>query len=217
MLVEGFFVQQDAESQSLRDETMLTELTESVKATIELAARKLTGYQRRQFQAEMALKYCRGSARRAEQVFGWGRAAVHTGLNELRTGIRCVDNFASRGRHKTEELHPELVSEIQSLVDPHSQADPKFQTPLAYTRVTAGAVRRQLAANATGTGRPVPAERTVINILNRLGYRLRRVRKTKPQKKFPPPMPSSTICGKFTRKPHSPRKRSASHSIRSPR
>ena len=75
MLVEGVFVTWEAEIRCLRDETMLTELTESVKATIPLAARKLTGYLRRQFQAEMAVKYCQGSPRRAEQIFGWGRVA----------------------------------------------------------------------------------------------------------------------------------------------
>ena len=172
---------------------MLSEFPESVKDTVKLAAGKLTGYRRRQFQAEMALKYCAGSPRQAERLFGWGRAAVHTGLNELRTGLRCLDGFSARGRHKTEEQHPELVDEIHALVEPASQADPKFQTPLAYTRLTAKAVHQQLAANAQGTERHVPAERTVHTILNRLGYRLRRVRKTKPQKKSPKRTPSSTI------------------------
>jgi transposase len=176
----------------LKDGAMSEELTESVKETIKSAARKLTGFRRRQFQAEMAIKYCHGLPRRAEEVFGWGRDAVNTGLNELRTGIRCTDGFSARGRHKTEEQQPELVSEIQALVDPESQADPKFQTPLAYTRMTAKAVHEQLKANAAGKNRHVPAERTVHDILNRLGYRLRPVRKTKPQKKFPRPMPSST-------------------------
>ena len=88
---------------------MLAELTESCKETIKSAARKLTGFRRRQFQAEMAIKYCQGNPRRAEQVFGWGRDAVNTGLNELRTGIRCVDDFSTRGRPKTEEQQPELV------------------------------------------------------------------------------------------------------------
>ena len=66
---------------------MVEELTESVKETIKSAARKLTGFRRRQFQAEMAIKYCQGHARRTEEVFGWGRDAVNTGLNELRTGF----------------------------------------------------------------------------------------------------------------------------------
>ena len=201
----------------LRDETMLTELTESVRETIRLAARKLTGFRRRQFQAEMAIKYCQGNPRRAEQVFGWGRDSVNTGLNELRTGIRCVDDFSTRGRHKTEEQQPELAQKIHALVDPQSQADPKFQTPLAYTRITAKAVYEQLAANTTEKDRHVPAERTIYDILNRLGYRLRRVRKTKPQKNFPRPTPSSITCGKSTPKPHKTRKRSASRSTPRPR
>jgi hypothetical protein len=63
---------------------------------------------------------------------------------------------------------------------------------LAFTRVTAKAVRAQLLAEAADTPQPVPAERTLHDILNRLGYRVRRVRKTVPQKKSPRPTPSST-------------------------
>lgn len=174
---------------------MITELTDTVRETILSAARKLTGFLRRQFQAEVAGKYCQGSARQAEQLFGWGRDAVETGLNEMRSGIRCLDNFSARGRHKAEELDPTLVDRIQAIVEPNCQADPKFQTPLAYTRVTAKAVREQLLSEAATPGaapQSVPAERTLHDILNRLGYCLRRVRKTKPQKKFPRPTPSST-------------------------
>ena len=196
---------------------MPAELTEPMIESLQSAARKLTGFRRRQFQAEMTLKYCDGRGRRAERVFGWGRGAVDTGLNELRTGIRCVDHYSGRGRHKTEEQHPELAKEIRALVEPHSQADPKFQTTFAYTRITAKAVHEQLAANAAGRDRPVPAERSLYRILNRLGYRLRRVRKTKPQKKFPRPTPSSTTCDTSTHKPPAIRKRSASRSIRKPK
>jgi hypothetical protein len=196
---------------------MLAELTESVRETIQLAARKLTGFPRRQFQAEMAIKYCRGNPRRAEEVFGWGRDAVNTGLNELRTGIRCLEDYSTRGRRKSEEKNPELVQEIHALVEPESQADPKFQTPLAYTRITAKAVYERLAANRAGDGRHVPAERTVYDILNRLGYRLRRVQKTKPQKRSLKPTPSSTTCDKSTRRPAKSRKRSASRWIPRPR
>ena len=196
---------------------MLAELSEGVVETIKSAARKLTGFARRQFQAEVAEQHCGSSPRRAERMFGWGREAVNTGLNERRTGIRCWDDFTSRGRHKTEEQWPELAQEIHALVEPHSQADPKFQTPLAYTRLTAPAVHQQLVVRTAGNRRPVPTERTILNILNRLGYRLRRVRKTKPQKNFLKPTPSSTTYGKSTRKPPATAKRSASRSTPRPR
>jgi transposase len=170
---------------------MITELTDAVRETILSAARKLTGFRRRQFQAEVAEQYCQGSARQAEQVFGWGRVAVSTGLNELRTGIRCLDHFSARGRHQSEQHDPALADRIHAIVEPDCQADPKFQTALAFTRVTAKAVREQLLAETPEASPPIPAERTMHDILNRLGYSLRRVRKTKVQKKFPKPMPSS--------------------------
>jgi len=133
-------------------------LTEDIIQTVQSAAKLLTGYRRRQFQAEMAVKYCNGSARQAETVFGWGRVAVETGLNERRTGIRCVDAANRRGRKKTEERCPKLEDHIHRLVDPQAQADPKFQTTLAFTRVTAKAVREALQAEPELHG-SVPAAR----------------------------------------------------------
>jgi hypothetical protein len=59
--------------------------------------------------------------------------------------------------------------------------------------MTAKSVHEQLKANAAGRNQHVPAERTVHDILNRLGYRLRPVLKTKPQKKFPKQTPFSIM------------------------
>ena len=164
--------------------------TDDVFETILSAAKLLTGFKRRQFQAEVAHRYCDGSARHAETVFGWGRAAVETGLNELRSGIRCLDAYHLRGRKRTEELRPEIEGHIRRLVDPRSQADPKFQTPLAFTRITAKAVRAELQS-LPELKDAVPCRQTVGRLLNRMGYRLRRVLKARPEKKFPKPTPSS--------------------------
>ena len=132
----------------------------------------------------MANAYCGGSARLAETTFGWGRAAVHTGSNELRSGIRCLDAYELRGRHKTEDACPALEEHIRQIVDPQSQADPKLQTPFADTRITARAVREALL-NVPELAEKVPTRQTVGDILNRLGYRLRSVLKTRPEKKSP--------------------------------
>lgn len=168
----------------------MAQLAEDAIETIRLAAKLLTGHRRRRFQAEMALKYCGGSARSTEATFGWGRAAVVTGLGELRTGIRCEDACHFRGRKKTEVLCPAIEAHVHRIVDPQAQADPKFQTPLAFTRVTARAVRDALQAVPELQG-SVPGRQTVGSVLNRLGYRLRRVLKARPEKRFPKPTPSS--------------------------
>jgi len=163
---------------------MSNEVTEDLVQSIRSAARRLTGFRRRAFQAEMTLKYCGGSARRAERLFGWRRSTVELGLNELRTGIRCLDNTSARGRPQTEERSPEIAEKVRETVEPHAPADPKFQTTPAYTRITAARVREALLRDESL--RPlVPSRQTVGEILNRLGYLPRRVQKTRPEKKFP--------------------------------
>lgn len=169
-------------------------LTEATVETIRSAAKLLTGHRRRRFQAQVALRYCGGSPRKAETTFGWGRDAVNTGLGELRTGIRCLDSYHPTGRKKTEELCPAMEEHTRRLVEPHSQADPKFQTTRAFTRVTARAVRTALQAQPQVKDF-VPSRQTVGCMLNRLGYRLRRVQKARPEKKSPGPMPSSRTSG----------------------
>lgn len=156
-------------------------LTAEMVDTIRSAASKLTGYKRRAFQAEVAERYCGGSARRAERVLGWGRAAVETGLGERRTGIRCLDAVHQRGRKKTEERCPQMATTLRQIVEPTAQADPKFQTTLAYTRITARRVREELLQVHSASD--VPCRETVGAMLNRAGYALRRVLKAKPQKR----------------------------------
>jgi len=159
------------------------ELTEAVVATIKDAASKLTGAKRRAFQAQVAIDYLDGSARRAERVFGWGRHTVEVGLEELRTGIARPDNFSARGNKKTEVKCPELEQDIRALAEPHSQQDPKFQSPFLYTRMTAAAMRQALIDQKGWTDDELPHVNTIGEMLNRLGFRLRSVRKAKPLKK----------------------------------
>ena len=92
-------------------------LSEQVLKTIRDAAGLLTGPKRRRFQAQVTTDYLDGSARQAERVFGWGREAVQLGLHELRTGLTCCDRFTARGRHATEEDHPQLAQDIRDLVE----------------------------------------------------------------------------------------------------
>ncbi len=77
-------------------------------------------------------------------MFGWGQHTVELGLHELRTGVRCLDAFHQRGRKKSEVKSPRLVDEVRRIVEPTAQADPKFQTTLAFTRITAKKVREEL-------------------------------------------------------------------------
>lgn len=155
-------------------------LTEAVKATFKDAAQKLTGSRKRDFMAKVTEDYLDGSARRAETVFGWNRHSVQLGLHERRSGMVCVDNYRARGRDKSEEKLPNLEADIRSLVDQHVQADPKFQSTFAYARMSARAVRAALIHKLGYNETELPNRQTIGNILNRMGYRLKKHKRPNP-------------------------------------
>jgi transposase len=162
----------------------MTTLSKQYIATIKDAAKKLTGSKRRAFQAQVAIDYLDSKPRLTETTFGWDRKTVILGLHELRTGMTCYDNFKARGNKKTEAKNHQLETDICELAEPESQIDPKFQSLFKYTRITAKAMRKALKTSKGWTDTDLPCEKTIGNILNRLGYRLRRVQKAKPIKKI---------------------------------
>jgi hypothetical protein len=145
----------------------------------------MSGAERRAFQAAMTLKYCQGNARLAERVFGWGRDTVQLGLNEQRTGVICWGMQSAYGGDKLwEEKHPEVAQALWALAELHSQQDPTFRTLLSYTRLTAAEALKQLRAQGFQEDQ-LPSPSTMAEVLNRNGYRLRKVLKAKPLKKLP--------------------------------
>lgn len=151
-------------------------------ALIRSGARRLTGYQRRLFQAEVATGLCGGNARQAERRFGWGRDTVATGLQELCKGMRCRENFAARGRKRSEQKDPRLTEDIRVIVEPHAYADPELKSARRYTNLSAAEVRTALIQKGPAEDQ-LPSERTMRDILNRMNDRLKRIKKGKPLKK----------------------------------
>lgn len=155
------------------------------KYLIKDAARRLKGYQKREYIAQISLDYFQGNARKTEREMGWGRECVQKGIKEKETGIRCIDNYKATGRKRTEDKLPNLSEDIRSLADLQTQADPSMKSgSLTYTRITAKAMRQALIEEKGYTDDGLPCETTIGNILNRLGYNLKRVLKAKPQKKI---------------------------------
>jgi len=152
---------------------------------LRLAAAQMTGAGRRAFQAELTLKYCHGSARFAETRLGWSREAGEVGVAEQRTGMRCVGaHSAWSGRNRWEEKYPEAAQTLRELAEAPAQQDPTVRTTLAYRRLTAKAAGEALRAQGISTSQ-LPSPSTRAEVLNRMGYRWRKVSKAKPQKKIP--------------------------------
>ena len=140
--------------------------------------------------AQTVLELGHGGQALAQQELGWNRNTIRKGIKELKSGLTCVDNNAAKGRKKAEEHLPNLLEDIKNLVDSQSQADPSFKSQRLYTRVSAAQVRKQLISKFGYSDDDLPTEETIRVKLNNLGYRLKRVAKVLPQKKFQKPKQS---------------------------
>ena len=96
--------------------------------------------------------------------------------------MRCLENFAARGRQRSEEKDPQLAADIRAIVEPHTYADPELKSSRRYTNLSAAEVREALIAKGHSEAE-LPSERTLRDILNRMNYRLKRIQKGKPLKK----------------------------------
>ena len=167
------------------------ELTDALKGLLQDAAKQLKGSARRLFMARTVKQLGPGGQRRAERELGWNRVTIRKGTRELASGFAIVDAFALRGRKRAEEHLPHLLADLTALVDSQSQADPQFRTTRLYTRLSAAEVRRQLIAQRGYTDAELPTVQTIGAKLDELGYRLKKVAKSQPQKRSPRPTPSS--------------------------
>ena len=159
-------------------------ITEDLVESLCSEAKTLTEFERRQFQAEMATKYCGGgAARRSEAIPEWCHGSVGTGLNEMRTGIRGVECFFAT-----------LAKEQGSKSSAYQGRDPKDRGTASSGRSLisgdAGdnsrygeSVRDQLLKNKKLRD-TVPCRQAIGTILNRLGYSLQRVQKRRPENRF---------------------------------
>ena len=162
-----------------------TEMVDLIGRLIDL----ITWPTRRRAMGDVTVTLLDGKRRVAEDVFGWNRRAVELGIHEYQTGIACVNDISARGKPRTEDKHPKLLAEIQTIMEPHSESESSLRTALLYTNMTARAVHEALVQKGWSEA-DLPSVRTLSNLLNRQDYRLRTVAKSKVQKKQTKPMPS---------------------------
>ena len=85
------------------------------------------------------------------------------------------------GAKRWEDKYPEAAAILRVLTDAESQQGPTFQSSLAYTRLTTKSALSALK-EAGVEEEILPSENGMGLILNRMGYRLRKVLKAKPKK-----------------------------------
>jgi hypothetical protein len=135
---------------------------------------------RRLFAASEARALGHGGVSAVSRVCGLSRVTIAKGMGEL-DEPPLPPGWVRRpgaGRPRIEESDPELLDELDVLVEPLSRGDP--ESPLRWTSKGT----RVLAAELTAAGHPVSHE-TVAQLLRTLDYSLQGTRKTEEGKQHP--------------------------------
>ena len=114
-----------------------------------------------------------GGIARVARASGLDRSTLHRGLRDLAGAVLPAERVrhVGGGRKRVSEQRPEILQELEQLVDSVTRGDP--QSPLRWTCKST----RQLARTLTGRGYEV-SYRVVGELLRELGYRLQANAKT---------------------------------------
>lgn len=135
------------------------------------------------FLGQLALDYGIGGKVSISNHLGISRVTLNKGISEVSTGIICEDKFGERGRKRLEELNPKLIAEIAKIGENSSQIDPQFKSTRLYTRLSISQVRKELIKRGYEDS-GLPSNQSLRNKMIDLGFKRRKVAKTKPKKKL---------------------------------
>jgi len=133
---------------------------------------------RRQWAAAEARELGRGGVTAVARATGMSRTTITAGGRELEAPVKQREQEALRvrrpggGRRSLAEMDPDLLTALESLVEPVTRGDP--ESPLRWTCKSTA----RLAAELTRRKHPV-SDRTVAGLLKQAGYSLQGNRKTR--------------------------------------
>ncbi|MCL1914560.1 MAG: hypothetical protein FWG10_11980 [Eubacteriaceae bacterium] len=116
------------------------------------------------------------------RLFPRSKEFVAKGQKEAKAG-KASPIASGRGRKGIEAKHPNLVEDIHKLMKDKCSADPRLKGDWRYSGLTIREIRAELIGRFAYTS--LPGRSSLHKLVNRLGYRLKTVEKTKHPKRAP--------------------------------
>ena len=156
---------------------MITESEQSVAERFRILNPEFNERLRRLWAAAEAKAYGHGGITLLARVTGLSRTTIHQGLKEVANPATPLQGTTRQratggGRKPLTEHHPQVLTELEALVEPMTRGDP--ESPLRWTCKST----RQLAQTLTTQGIKIGHQK-VAEYLAELGYSLQSPRKTR--------------------------------------
>lgn len=101
----------------------------------------------------------------------------------VKNNLQIVNNRHKCGRKKKIEEYPTLKSDIEKIMEENAYTDPHFTTEKQFSKLTINEVMKRLMATNQYKEKFI-SKSTLANLLNELGYSLKKVKRNKPLKKI---------------------------------
>jgi len=111
------------------------------------------------------------------------RKFVKKCLNIVKNNLKITSNKHKCGRKKIIEKYPNLEEDIKIIIDEHSSTDPQFKTEKQFVKLTIDEIMKRLI-NTNKYQKGFIGRSTLGDLLNKMGYNLKKVQRTKPLKKI---------------------------------
>lgn len=156
-----------------------TDVLKKIKNTYAILSPHLNEKARRLWAACQARDFGWGGVSAVSNATGLSRVTIHLGLADLESpSDRDRIRKKGGGRKKITEKFPNLLHEVESLIEPLTRGDP--ESPLRWTCKST----RKLA-NELSKKKCVVTQRTLCDLLDNLGYSLQSNRKTREGSQHP--------------------------------
>lgn len=117
------------------------------------------------------------------KIFGISRITIRKAIKLFKKEIVYYLITETRGRKKLTEIYPYLEKDITEVIENSLSTDPKFKTEKQYVNMTVKEIKEQLIETGKYEENSF-SNSSLNNILNEMGYGLKKVKKTKPLKKI---------------------------------
>ena len=117
------------------------------------------------------------------KVIGCSRKFIRKCVEFVKNSCNEQLTFEFRGRKKVTQIYPELQNDIEKIIEDSLSIDPKFKSEKQYVRMTVKEIKKRLIETGKYQEKSF-SNSTLNNIINDMGYNLKKVKKTEPLKKI---------------------------------
>lgn len=117
------------------------------------------------------------------KLLGISRPFLDKCIKIAKGELNSFSSIETRGRKRITEIFPDLKTDLEEIIKDNLFVDPHFATEEQYIELTLDAIMEKLT-NIDKYKTKHPGRSSVANLLNKIGYKLKTVKRVKPLKKI---------------------------------